>query len=72
MSPDAVVALVAGVGLAAVVALQTWVLKEVYAIRVAVTRAEEQHDALKDLRLSDHAEILALALRVTALEAANR
>lgn len=29
-----------------IVALQTWTLKELYALRVIATRAEERHDAL--------------------------
>lgn len=54
------------------VGLQTWTLKELYSLRVALTRSEEKHDALKELRIMDHAEHAALALRVTALEAASR
>ncbi|MEZ5411033.1 MAG: hypothetical protein R2761_23585 [Acidimicrobiales bacterium] len=44
MSPLINGLLLAGVGV--VVTLQTWVLKEIYSIRIALTKAEARHDAL--------------------------
>lgn len=70
MNPLIVVA--AGLLGSTVVALQTWTLKEIYSLRVGLTRNEVKHDALQAQRLADRADHVALALRVTALEAANR